>query len=225
MIHAKAQAILPDIPQQSIDLVLADPPWIAPAEATTKDRDSHGYARNWSDLGTLELAFDAVFKEFKRIVKPTGAVMVFCGGASGCVFFPMLWTRFRSCRFLIWAKKSGRVNPLFSNTHEKIIYAYNANDHARIGDRAKMGFPDVICQNRVLGSARIHPSQKPVELFEFLIRVAAPAGGTVLDPFAGSFAACQAARNVGRRFVGIEQDAEFYRRAVARFGEKREALL
>ena len=224
LVCGKAQNVLSDIPDDSVDLVLTDPPWIPPAEATTKDRESRGYARNWSDLGTLELAFDAVFSDFARIVKSSGAVMVFCGGASGCVFFPMLWRRFRSCRELIWDKGGGRVNPPFCCAHEKIIYAFQGREHSGIEGRIRRGHSDVLRAKRVAGRERIHPAQKPVDLLEFLIEVASPRGGLVVDPFAGAFSTCTAARNKGRRFFGVEQDDTFFRRAVARFGETRPEL-
>jgi site-specific DNA-methyltransferase (adenine-specific) len=50
----------------------------------------------------------------------------------------------------------------------------------------------------------IHPSEKPVDLLDLLIRYACPPGGLVLDPFAGSASTLVAARAAGRRAVGIE---------------------
>jgi len=66
----------------------------------------------------------------------------------------------------------------------------------------------------VRGDGR-HPTEKPVELLDLLIRYACPPGGVVLDPFAGSGSTAVAARACGRRAVLIEAE-ERYCEAIAR---------
>jgi site-specific DNA-methyltransferase (adenine-specific) len=61
-----------------------------------------------------------------------------------------------------------------------------------------------------------HPTVKPVELMRWLIRLACPPGGVVLDPFAGSGSTGVAALREGRRFIGIERESEFVEIAEAR---------
>ena len=64
-----------------------------------------------------------------------------------------------------------------------------------------------------------YPTQKPVGLLAPLIAAACPPGGAVLDPFAGSGAALDAARRIGRRWAGIDVNPEALRvTAVQRFG-------
>ncbi len=52
----------------------------------------------------------------------------------------------------------------------------------------------------------IHPTVKPVELMRWLVRLATPAGGIVLDPFAGTGTTGEAARLEGHPFILIEND-------------------
>lgn len=73
----------------------------------------------------------------------------------------------------------------------------------------------VIFQRSCHGSA-IHPTQKPHELIETLIRTSCPAAGLVLDPFGGSGTTATAAENTGRRWLCMEKDDAYYEKATAR---------
>ena len=63
---------------------------------------------------------------------------------------------------------------------------------------------------------RLHPTQKPLSVLTPLIESFCPRGGLVLDPFAGSGSTLVAARMAGRKFLGIELDAEFHEVATRR---------
>lgn len=65
-----------------------------------------------------------------------------------------------------------------------------------------------------------HPTEKPVELMERIIEMLTPPDGTVLDPFAGSGTTLVAARNLGRRAIGIEQSREYCDIAVRRLAQQ-----
>lgn len=67
----------------------------------------------------------------------------------------------------------------------------------------------VIRAPQVRGHARIHPTQKPVQILVPLIHYSAPVGGLVLDPFAGVGSTLVAARELGRRAIGIEASEEY----------------
>lgn len=62
----------------------------------------------------------------------------------------------------------------------------------------------------------IHPTEKPVDLLDPLIRYACPEGGLVIDPFAGSGSALDAARLAGRRAIGIEANEQYAEAAAKR---------
>ena len=59
-----------------------------------------------------------------------------------------------------------------------------------------------------------HPTEKPIELYKFLLQRYCPEGGTVLDPTFGSCNSGIAARELGLNYIGIEKDKGFYDKAV-----------
>ena len=61
-----------------------------------------------------------------------------------------------------------------------------------------------------------HPTQKPEELYEWLLSRYCPAGGPMLDPTAGSFNSVFVARRLGLKAIGMEMDKGFFYKAVAR---------
>ena len=62
----------------------------------------------------------------------------------------------------------------------------------------------------------IHPTEKPIRLLERILAVISDDGALVLDPFCGGGSTCEAARNLGRNYIGIEIDEEYYNAAVNR---------
>ena len=63
---------------------------------------------------------------------------------------------------------------------------------------------------------RLHPTQKPLALCEYLIRTYTNAGDVVLDSCAGSGTTLLAAKNTGRQYIGFEADERYYKAAVKR---------
>ena len=63
-----------------------------------------------------------------------------------------------------------------------------------------------------------HPTEKPMELYKFLIERYCPENGTLLDPTAGSFNSCFAGRELGRNCIGIEKDEKFFKKANDKLG-------
>lgn len=75
-------------------------------------------------------------------------------------------------------------------------------------------YPNTLIQfNREIG---LHPTQKPVALFEYLIRTYTNEGDTVMDNCMGSGTTAVAAENTGRRWIGIERDPGYYGAACER---------
>jgi site-specific DNA-methyltransferase (adenine-specific) len=73
--------------------------------------------------------------------------------------------------------------------------------------------PTSVIQVKTLTNKGNHPTQKPAELYEWLLKRYCPEGGTVLDPTAGSFTSCFVAQKLGLNAIGIELNLDFYNKA------------
>lgn len=67
-----------------------------------------------------------------------------------------------------------------------------------------------------LDATRIHPTQKPIKLYEWLLTNYAKTGDKILDTHGGSFSSAIACNNLGFEFVGMELDEDYYKTAVER---------
>jgi site-specific DNA-methyltransferase (adenine-specific) len=76
-----------------------------------------------------------------------------------------------------------------------------------------------VIQAQSMKGRAVHPTEKPLGLLDPLIRYACPEGGLVLDPFAGSGSTLDAARQAGRRAVGIEASEQYAERAALRLSQ------
>lgn len=93
--------------------------------------------------------------------------------------------------------------------------SYGAFGTHREGSDGKR-YPKQVVDFGVVERGTIHPTQKPVALFEYMIRTYTNEGMTVLDNTAGSGTTAIAAENAGRKWICIERDPEYYAKAVER---------
>lgn len=82
-------------------------------------------------------------------------------------------------------------------------------DRKRTGDQIQCVVPNTITYSGG-GGKKIHPTQKPVEILEYLIELLSNEGDTILDTFAGSGSTGIAAQNRNRRFILIERDPKMF---------------
>lgn len=123
-------------------------------------------------------------------------------------------------------KWEGKPNHSSKTKIRKSTSVY-AGDSGRVEtDQSGMKFPRSVIQfDKHSASARLHPTQKPVELFEYLIRTYTNSGEIVLDNCIGSGTTAVACLNTGRKCIGIEKDAEYFAIAQARVADVPPMLL
>jgi len=215
----------------SIDMVLADPPY-----GTT--------ACKWDSIIPLE----PMWEQLKRIVKKKGAIVMTASQpftttliASNMKMFKYcwVWDKDRSCGSLLAKKR-----PL--KYHEDVVVFYDKlptyNPQMTKGKMQKkasggksdnygeipivrydsdMYYPRSIqtfkaCHNM---TGKVHPTEKPVELMEYLIKTYTNEGETVLDFAMGSGTTGVACKNLNREFIGIELDEAYFNIAEKRIKE------
>ncbi len=117
---------------------------------------------------------------------------------------------------LVWDKCSVTPNRWYMKGCEFVAYVFKGRARA-INDPSAAQI--LRCPNPV--GVKVHPTQKPVALMAEYIRQSTQPGDVVLDPFMGSGTTGVAAIQAGRKFIGIELGAGFFRDAVARISGAR----
>jgi site-specific DNA-methyltransferase (adenine-specific) len=222
LINADCLEAMRDIPDGSVDMVLTDPPY-----GTT--------ACKWDSV----IPFAPMWEQLKRITKPNGAIVLMAQspfdkllGASNIAALKTEWIWQKEMG-------SGHLNarkmPL--KNHENILVFYNKppiyNPQMRTAFKpytCKQGATKSLNYGAQTGALTVsngdrypltvlqfkrdkektHPTQKPVALMEYLIRTYTNAGDTVLDFTFGSGTTGVAAKTLGRSFIGIELDPDYF---------------
>jgi site-specific DNA-methyltransferase (adenine-specific) len=89
---------------------------------------------------------------------------------------------------------------------------YSLNNEKYVGKVYNEKYPETILEfsSRSKGNRGLHPTQKPIELLEYLIKTYTNEEDLVLDNCAGSGSTLVAAKNLNRQFIGIEKEKEYY---------------
>jgi DNA modification methylase len=119
---------------------------------------------------------------------------------------------------IVFCKESPPYNPQKISKKHRAEKKNDSNGEAfrgarveRMHDNNGEGFPkEIITISNADQSGRVHPTQKPVALMEYLIRTYTNEGETVLDNCMGSGTTGVACANTGREFIGIEQGAKYF---------------
>lgn len=228
---------LRSLPKHSVDMLLTDPPY--------------GTTRNFWDV---PLPLPELWEAVKWAVKPDGAVLFFAQcpydkvlGASNLSMLRYEWVWYKSrCtgflnarraplkrteNILVFYQKLPYYDPQFEQgkPYKKISRTgdnspnYGKFLRSSSGSEDGLRFPgNLLAFSSV--QRTVHPTQKPVELCEYLIRTYTRPGELVADICAGSGTTAVAAVNTGRRFVCFETAPAFYAPATERIRLATEAV-
>lgn len=205
-------ALLKRLPDNSIDLVLCDPPY--------------GHTNAKWDNG---LDWAAIWAELRRIVKPNGAKLFF---TSSFFHYHLVQSNFKEFKYrYIWAKPNytnflnSSKMPLRQTEEICVFYSKQPHYEARtsgetfVTDKTpnyKRCNTDLLKFDSGANGYRLHVTQKPVALLEHLIKTYSKEGDTVLDFAMGSGSTGEACYTTNRRFVGCELDMDFFQIAKKR---------
>ena len=231
--------VMKSIPDGSVDMILADPPY-----GTT--------ACKWDSVIDLTL----MWEQLKRIIKPNGAIVM---TASQPFTTMLIHSNIKDFKYAwVWDKVkpstglhakvmplrstedivvfgSGKIN-YFPQMVQKKLRVEEKNDSngetfggarvKRLHDNKGLGYPkNLLTLSNADQTGRVHPTQKPVALMEYLIKTYTNEGETVLDFTMGSGTTGVACCNLNRAFIGIEMDENYFNIASKRIAEAQENKL
>ena len=222
--HESCFEYLKKLPDNSVDLVLIDPPYevsrdtnFESGEPSGKDTDIFRVTMDFGDWDKCFTGLSTVISECYRVLKKSGTLICFYD----------IWkisdlkeyfdnAKFKQLRLIVWEK----TNPVPINS--KINYLTNSREIAVCGvkggkpvfhseyDNGVYRFP--ICHEK----GRFHPTQKPLNLIKALIEKHSNTGDLVLDCFAGSGTTAIACIETDRNFIGCEINKDYYEKAQLR---------
>lgn len=211
---------LKQIPDNSIDLILTDPPYNIAKYSTGNIKfdwrsDINNDLAEW-DLE--ELRPSDLIHDFKRILKPNGNIFIFCSyniiGEYHKIFDP----EFDTFQFMVWHKTNPVPNfrkTSFLNSCELIVSCWNKGHTWNFTNQKDMH--NFVESGICMGNERVkkedgtnlHPTQKPVNILEKIIRIASNKDDIVLDCFNGVGSTGVAALKNSRKYIGIEIDKQY----------------
>lgn len=228
LINGDCFSELKNIPDHSIDLILTDPPYNIAKYSTGNMKfgwraDINNDLAEW-DL--VELKPEDLLYEFKRVLKPTGNIFIFCSyniiGEYHRVFDP----QFDTFQFMVWHKTNPVPNfrkSSFLNSCELIVSCWNKGHTWNFTKQNEMHnfLESGICMGservKDIAGKNLHPTQKPVSILEKIIKLASNEGDIVLDCFSGVGSTGVAALKNNRRYIGIEIEKQYIDATKQRF--------
>lgn len=212
--HGDCREILPTLEHASVQAVVTDPPFFMPA-VHYQSRVKH--QRAWSDTSILSAFWRGVVADVLPLMKPTGHFLAFCNGDSFAVFYPEMYRAFDFLASLVWDKGHVGLGRVWRHQHELIIAARWSE--STFVDDGKLR-SDILRATATPPADREHPVEKPGPLLGQLIAPTTATGDLVLDPFMGSGTTLEAARNLGRRAIGIEGEERYCEMAARRLSQE-----
>ncbi len=240
IVHGNSIEVLHTLPECSVDMVFADPPYNLQLQNDLyrPDRSKVDAVNNqWDKFSSFE-SYDLFTREWlsatRRVLKDSGTIWVigsyhniFRVGAimqdlDFWILNDVIWLKtnpmpnFRGVRFtnahetMIWAQKKKGVKYIFNHNAMKTL-----NDDLQM--RSDWVIPLATGKERIKSNGtKAHPTQKPEGLLYRILLSSTNAGDVVLDPFFGSGTTGAVAKKLGRNFIGIEQDKKYIKVAQER---------
>ena len=220
------------IPDKSIDLIIADPPY-----NLNKD-----YGNNHDKLEFNEyIKFSEQWlHEADRILKDTGSIYVFMGMKYIAYIYDILEKKLRMTfnSWITWFYTQGIGKTKgFSPRHDDILYftkhpenfTFNLDDirvpqkFYRAVNNMRGANPGNVWQFSHMHycnkNRQKHPTQKPEGLYERMVLASSNIGDTVLDPFVGSGTALRVCQQTDRKCIGIDINPDYIKMSIDRLSE------
>lgn len=214
LIHGDCLESLKKMPNESINLIVTDPPYPTTARGSAgnsggmlqKDINKKGKVFTHNDIDCEKYA-----PEFYRVLKDGSHCYVMTNHLN---LIHMLNTftanGFHFIKSLIWDKGNKIMGQYYMSQFEYILF-FRKGRAVRIND---CGTSDIISvpnkKQKGEDGKNLHDTEKPVGLMDVLIRNSSNEGGLVLDPFMGIGAAGVSAVGNNRNFIGIELDDTYF---------------
>lgn len=242
IIHGDCIEEMKKIPDNSIDLIFADPPYYLQLPKGKRLKRSNGseiipvddYWDSFEGYDHYDTFTHAWISECQRILKPTGTFWVI--GMYHNIFRVGTIMQNLGLWFLndvIWVKTDALPNlngRRFTNSHETLIwsvknkdckkYTFNYELMKKMNAGKQMKDTDWVfglCRgNERLkdeNGIKAHPTQKPLKLIQQIVLASSKKGDLILDPFLGSGTTAVVAKALDRNWIGIEKDEKYVRLA------------
>ena len=209
--------VMRSISDKSIDLVLTDPPY-----NIARKNNFATMGRAGIDFGEWDKGFDlfSYIDQVSRILKKDGSFVVFNDWRNLGAIADYAEKQGFDTKDMIRLEKS---NPMPRNRDRRYITDYEcAIWFVKKGAKWTFNRQDSKYQRPKFVAnieSGLHPTQKNLSLMENLVKIHSNQGDMVIDPFMGSGTTGLACKNLNRKFIGIEQDANYFEIAKNRIYE------
>lgn len=212
IINADCMDILKQLPDKCIDLVLTDPPYGINIEKMNFTNSTKGGVCKRNDYSNC-FADDKISKDvFDEIIRVSKNQIIF-GGNYYSEYLPS------TQGWIVWNKKGdGRYSNDFADGE---LAWTSLNKPLKIYHYLWTGMIQQDMKNK---ERRIHPTQKPTDLFGMILQDFSKEGDLIADFFSGSGTTAVACYKQKRRFICIEKDKEYWEASVKRLEDERKQL-